>query len=134
MSDILFDFDLLVGEWQLIGGELGGVYVFVDGKLYLGFWQLFLVFKVKQREGVMVEFKLIDIGKLYGGIVEVLKDINFDIKQGELVVFVGLFGCGKLIFFCMIVGLEKIMVGMLEIDGVVVNDVLLVQCGIVMVF
>ena len=40
--------------------------------------------------------------------VEVLKDINLDIKTGELIVFVGPSGCGKSTLLRMIAGLEKI--------------------------
>ena len=82
----------------------------------------------------MAELKLTDIGKSYGGSVEVLKDINLDIKQGELIVFVGPSGCGKSTLLRMIAGLEKITAGSLEIDGVVVNDVPPAQRGIAMVF
>ncbi len=82
----------------------------------------------------MAELKLTGIGKSYGGTVEVLKDINLDIKQGELVVFVGPSGCGKSTLLRMIAGLEKITAGTLEIDGVVVNDVPPAQRGIAMVF
>ena len=82
----------------------------------------------------MAELKLTDIGKSYGGTVEVLKDINLDIKQGELVVFVGPSGCGKSTLLRMIAGLEKITAGTLEIDGVVVNDMPPAQRGIAMVF
>ena len=82
----------------------------------------------------MAELKLTDIGKSYGGAVEVLKDINLDIKQGELIVFVGPSGCGKSTLLRMIAGLEKITAGTLEIDDVVVNDVPPAQRGIAMVF
>ena len=37
----------------------------------------------------MADLKLERVGKTYGGKVEVLKDINLDIKTGELIVFVG---------------------------------------------
>jgi alpha-glucoside transport system ATP-binding protein len=37
----------------------------------------------------MADLKLRDVGKAYGGTVEVLKGINLDIKTGELIVFVG---------------------------------------------
>ena len=71
----------------------------------------------------MADLKLIDVGKTYGGSIEVLKDINLDIKQGELIVFVGPSGCGKSTLLRMIAGLEKITGGELQIDGQVVNDV-----------
>jgi len=82
----------------------------------------------------MAELKLTNVGKTYGGKVEVLKEINMDIKTGELIVFVGPSGCGKSTLLRMIAGLEKITDGTLEIDGVVMNDVPPSQRGIAMVF
>ncbi len=82
----------------------------------------------------MADLKLTDVAKTYGGAVDVLKDINLDIKQGELIVFVGPSGCGKSTLLRMIAGLESITAGTLEIDGTVVNDVPPAQRGIAMVF
>ena len=82
----------------------------------------------------MADLKLTNVGKSYGGTVEVLRDINLDIAKGELVVFVGPSGCGKSTLLRMIAGLEKITTGTLEIDGTVVNDVPPAQRGIAMVF
>ncbi|WP_208350957.1 ABC transporter ATP-binding protein [Pseudaestuariivita rosea] len=82
----------------------------------------------------MSDLKLTDVGKTYGGTVEVLKNINLDIKQGELIVFVGPSGCGKSTLLRMIAGLESITAGTLEIDDLVVNDVPPSQRGIAMVF
>ena len=82
----------------------------------------------------MATLKLTDVAKVYGGTVEVLKDIDLDIAQGELIVFVGPSGCGKSTLLRMIAGLEKISGGTLEIDGVVVNDVPPSERGIAMVF
>jgi alpha-glucoside transport system ATP-binding protein len=82
----------------------------------------------------MADLKLTDVAKTYGGAVEVLKNINLDIKQGELIVFVGPSGCGKSTLLRMIAGLEKITHGELQIDGQVVNDVPPAQRGIAMVF
>ena len=82
----------------------------------------------------MADLKLTDVGKTYGGTVEVLKGIDLDIKAGELIVFVGPSGCGKSTLLRMIAGLEKISAGTLEIDGAVVNDVPPAQRGIAMVF
>jgi alpha-glucoside transport system ATP-binding protein len=82
----------------------------------------------------MADLKLTDVGKTYGGSIEVLKDIKLDIKQGELIVFVGPSGCGKSTLLRMIAGLEKITGGELQIDGQVVNDVPPAQRGIAMVF
>ena len=82
----------------------------------------------------MADLKLTDVAKTYGGTVDVLKNIDLDIKQGELIVFVGPSGCGKSTLLRMIAGLEKITGGTLEIDGTVVNDVPPAQRGIAMVF
>ena len=82
----------------------------------------------------MADLKLTNVAKTYGGSVDVLKDINLDIKEGELIVFVGPSGCGKSTLLRMIAGLEKITDGTLEIDGEVVNDVPPAQRGIAMVF
>ncbi|MEM9524788.1 MAG: sn-glycerol-3-phosphate ABC transporter ATP-binding protein UgpC [Pseudomonadota bacterium] len=81
----------------------------------------------------MADLKLTDVTKSYG-VVNVLSNINLDIKQGELIVFVGPSGCGKSTLLRMIAGLERITGGTLEIDGVVVNDVPPAQRGIAMVF
>ena len=82
----------------------------------------------------MASLLLEDVGKTYGGTVEVLKHINLDIEQGELIVFVGPSGCGKSTLLRMIAGLEQISSGDLTIDGVRVNDMPPAQRGIAMVF
>ncbi|MEM7268965.1 MAG: sn-glycerol-3-phosphate ABC transporter ATP-binding protein UgpC [Pseudomonadota bacterium] len=81
----------------------------------------------------MSDLKLTSVAKSYGE-VEVLRDINLDIKQGELIVFVGPSGCGKSTLLRMIAGLEKITGGDLHIDGERVNDTPPSQRGIAMVF
>lgn len=81
----------------------------------------------------MANLKLTNIGKKYGDI-EVLKDINLDIKAGELMVFVGPSGCGKSTLLRMIAGLEKITEGTLEIEDELMNDVPPAKRGIAMVF
>ena len=82
----------------------------------------------------MANLTLTDVGKSYGGGVEVLKNINLDITTGELIVFVGPSGCGKSTLLRMIAGLEKITSGDLLIDGDRMNDVPPAQRGIAMVF
>ncbi len=81
----------------------------------------------------MANLLLTDVAKSYGK-VDVLADIDLDIKRGELIVFVGPSGCGKSTLLRMIAGLEKITGGELQIDGQVVNDVPPAQRGIAMVF
>ncbi|PYE86129.1 ABC transporter ATP-binding protein [Pseudoroseicyclus aestuarii] len=82
----------------------------------------------------MANLKLRDVAKTYGGTVDVLKNIDLDIEDGELIVFVGPSGCGKSTLLRMIAGLERISGGTLEIDGQRVNDVPPAQRGIAMVF
>jgi len=81
----------------------------------------------------MAAVTLRGVAKDYGE-VSVLSDIDLDIDQGELVVFVGPSGCGKSTLLRMIAGLEKVSGGTLEIDGQVMNDVPPAQRGIAMVF
>jgi alpha-glucoside transport system ATP-binding protein len=81
----------------------------------------------------MADLLLKNVEKAYGE-VKVLKDINLDIKKGELIVFVGPSGCGKSTLLRMIAGLERITAGDFTIDGVRMNDVPPSQRGIAMVF
>jgi alpha-glucoside transport system ATP-binding protein len=81
----------------------------------------------------MADLLLKNVEKAYGE-VKVLKDINLDIKTGELIVFVGPSGCGKSTLLRMIAGLERITGGDFSIDGVRMNDVPPAQRGIAMVF
>ncbi|MFP3386903.1 ATP-binding cassette domain-containing protein, partial [Tritonibacter sp. SIMBA_163] len=71
----------------------------------------------------MANLKLTGVEKTYAGAVKVLNDIDLDIKQGALIVFVGPSGCGKSTLLRMIAGLERITGGTLEIDGAVMNDI-----------
>jgi alpha-glucoside transport system ATP-binding protein len=81
----------------------------------------------------MADLVLKNVEKAYGE-VKVLKNINLDIKTGELIVFVGPSGCGKSTLLRMIAGLERITGGDFSIDGVRMNDVPPAQRGIAMVF
>ncbi|MCZ2722031.1 sn-glycerol-3-phosphate ABC transporter ATP-binding protein UgpC [Marinomonas sp. 15G1-11] len=82
----------------------------------------------------MADVKLTNVKKVYNNQVEVMRDINLDIKQGEFIVFVGPSGCGKSTLLRMISGLESITDGTLEIDGQLVNDIPPAMRGIAMVF
>ncbi|PRD38867.1 UNVERIFIED_CONTAM: aglK [Trichonephila clavipes] len=81
----------------------------------------------------MADLKLTGVEKAYGE-VKVLKNIDLDIKTGELIVFVGPSGCGKSTLLRMIAGLERITGGDFTIDGVRMNEVPPAQRGIAMVF
>jgi len=82
----------------------------------------------------MTNLKLSHVEKTYAGNINVLNDINLDIKTGELIVFVGPSGCGKSTLLRMIAGLESITAGEFTIDGVRMNDMPPAQRGIAMVF
>jgi len=68
------------------------------------------------------------------GKVEVLKDIDLTVEEGEFVVFVGPSGCGKSTLLRVIAGLEDATSGTVEIAGALVNDVSPAKRGIAMVF
>jgi ABC-type sugar transport system ATPase subunit len=81
----------------------------------------------------MGHIKLANVKKAYGA-VQVLHDINLEIGDGELVVFVGPSGCGKSTLLRMIAGLDRPTGGELSIDGKVVNTVPAADRGLAMVF
>lgn len=82
----------------------------------------------------MTNLSLKDVSKTYAGAINVLNDINLEIKTGELIVFVGPSGCGKSTLLRMIAGLESITSGEFTIDGARMNDMPPAQRGIAMVF
>jgi multiple sugar transport system ATP-binding protein len=73
------------------------------------------------------------IRKSFGN-VEVLRDINLDVSDGEFVIFVGPSGCGKSTLLRIIAGLEDSSGGSVQIDGVTVDNVPPAKRGIAMVF
>ncbi|MEJ6393474.1 sn-glycerol-3-phosphate ABC transporter ATP-binding protein UgpC [Gymnodinialimonas sp. 2305UL16-5] len=81
----------------------------------------------------MARMELKDVVKRYG-MVEVLRDINLDIADGEFIVLVGPSGCGKSTLLRMIAGLEPITEGDFMIDGARMNDVRPRDRDIAMVF
>jgi ABC-type sugar transport system ATPase subunit len=64
----------------------------------------------------MAAVELINVSKSFGS-VEVLRDINLSLEQGEFVVFVGPSGCGKSTLLRMIAGLEDITGGEMRSRG-----------------
>ncbi len=82
----------------------------------------------------MASITLDHIGKSYTAEVTVIRDLSFDIKDGEFMVFVGPSGCGKSTVLRMIAGLETITQGTLKIGERVVNDVHPKDRDIAMVF
>ena len=81
----------------------------------------------------MATIKLEDLVKAYGD-VEVLHNLNGNIKDGEFVVVVGPSGCGKSTLLRMIAGLEKITSGKISIEDKIVNDLEPADRDIAMVF
>ena len=81
----------------------------------------------------MVDLTLSGITKTFGA-VEVLRDINLDVRSGELIVFVGPSGCGKSTLLRMIAGLESISNGEMRVDGQRFNEVPAAKRGVAMVF
>ena len=82
----------------------------------------------------MAAITLDHLGKAYTADVTVIRDLTFDIKDGEFMVFVGPSGCGKSTVLRMIAGLETITTGSLSIGGRIVNDVHPKDRDIAMVF
>ena len=81
----------------------------------------------------MASIRFENLGKSYGD-NEVIRSLNFDVKDGEFMVFVGPSGCGKSTVLRMIAGLETITSGQLWIGDRVVNDVHPKDRDIAMVF
>ncbi|EKJ94789.1 ABC transporter nucleotide binding/ATPase (sugar) [Bradyrhizobium lupini HPC(L)] len=81
----------------------------------------------------MVGIHLNGIGKSYGS-VDVIKNIDLQLDEGSLTVFVGPSGCGKSTLLRMIAGLEEISKGDLVIDGKIANKSTPTERGVAMVF
>ena len=63
----------------------------------------------------MASLRLQNVAKSFGGI-QVIKDVDLDLPDGEFVVFVGPSGCGKSTLLRIISGLEEISSGRIFID------------------
>lgn len=81
----------------------------------------------------MTALSLKNICKSFGS-VEVLKNIDLEVEEGEFVVFVGPSGCGKSTLLRVIAGLEDATSGTVEIDNEMVNQTPPAKRGIAMVF
>ena len=51
------------------------------------------------------------------GEVEALRDVSFDVQEGEFCSIVGPSGCGKSTLLSALAGLERLSGGSLELDG-----------------
>jgi multiple sugar transport system ATP-binding protein len=81
----------------------------------------------------VAEVVLKGVGKAFGE-VQILRQIDLTVRDGEFMVFVGPSGCGKSTLLRAIAGLEDITSGELSIGGRVVNQIPPAERGIAMVF
>ncbi|MEZ5797623.1 MAG: sn-glycerol-3-phosphate ABC transporter ATP-binding protein UgpC [Paracoccaceae bacterium] len=81
----------------------------------------------------MARLELTGVEKRYGT-MEVLRDIDLSMEDGEFIVLVGPSGCGKSTLLRMIAGLEPISGGDFTIDGVRMNEIAPRDRDIAMVF
>jgi multiple sugar transport system ATP-binding protein len=82
----------------------------------------------------MAEIEFDDVVKRYPDGFEAVKNMDLEIRDGELMILVGPSGCGKSTALRMIAGLEDISEGDLKIGGEVVNDLAPKDRDIAMVF
>ncbi len=81
----------------------------------------------------MARIELRNIQKFFGA-VQVLKDVNLTIEDGEFVVMLGQSGCGKTTTLRAIAGLETVTSGTISIDGRAVQDLRAADRDIAFVF
>jgi multiple sugar transport system ATP-binding protein len=82
----------------------------------------------------MASLSLKQVRKSYDGVVDVIKGVDLEIRDGEFMVFVGPSGCGKSTLLRTIAGLEDADSGELFIGDQCVNDVSPSDRGVAMVF
>lgn len=82
----------------------------------------------------MAALTIKNVRKVYNNGVEVLKDINIEIKDGQFLILVGGSGSGKSTLLNMIAGLETVTAGEIKIGERVVNDLPPKDRDIAMVF
>jgi multiple sugar transport system ATP-binding protein len=81
----------------------------------------------------MATISIENVRKSFGA-VEVIKNVSFEVADGQFAVLVGPSGCGKSTLLRMIAGLESVTQGDIRLDGERINDVAPDQRGIAMVF
>jgi multiple sugar transport system ATP-binding protein len=77
---------------------------------------------VGYRRASVAQIQLEEVGKVYPDGTRAVVELDMEVDDGELVVFVGPSGCGKTSALRMIAGLEDITEGAVRIGGEVVND------------
>ena len=73
------------------------------------------------------------VGKRFGR-TEAIRNVGFDIRDGEFAVFVGPSGCGKSTLLRLIAGLEDVSSGAIAFDGQDVTELAPAERGVAMVF
>jgi ABC-type Fe3+/spermidine/putrescine transport system ATPase subunit len=63
-----------------------------------------------------------DLKKFYTDKDQLIRNLNFSVKKGDIVSFIGESGSGKTTFLKCLAGLEKINSGKIELNSVVLND------------
>lgn len=81
----------------------------------------------------MSELQLIKVNKYFEK-NQVLKDISFEVKEGEFFVLVGPSGCGKSTILRVIAGLEEVTSGDIYLDSLKVNHLPAKKRDVAMVF
>ncbi len=81
----------------------------------------------------MADIKLSNISKRFGKL-EVVRNLNLEIKEREFLVLVGPSGCGKSTTLRMVAGLEEVSAGELDINGRCVNHIAPKDRDVAMVF
>jgi multiple sugar transport system ATP-binding protein len=70
----------------------------------------------------MARVSLSHVGKVYPDGTEAVRELDLDVRDGELVVLVGPSGCGKTTALRMVAGLEEITRGEIRIGDRVINE------------
>ena len=63
-----------------------------------------------------------DLKKYYTDKDQLIRNLNFSVEKGDIVSFIGESGSGKTTFLKCLAGLEKINGGIIDLNGVVLND------------
>ncbi len=81
----------------------------------------------------MTKLKLKSVSKQFDK-NQVLKNISFEVQEGEFFVLVGPSGCGKSTILRLIAGLEEVSTGEIYLDGLLINNLPPKQRDVAMVF
>jgi multiple sugar transport system ATP-binding protein len=87
-----------------------------------------------ENSGFVAQITLEKLNKVYSDGTHAVRDLDLEIGDGQLVVFVGPSGCGKTSALRMIAGLEPITDGVVRIGDQIVNDLPPKNRDVAMVF